>query len=460
MDNPQQTPQKPHPSFLLNGPIGDTLTRMTLPTVAGIFAILLFNLVDTYFIGLMGAKELAAISFTFPVSYVVLNISLGIGIGTTTSISNRIGSGDHKLARAMSRHGIFLAVLVAMVISQLGISTLNPLFRAMGASEQSLPLIREYMVIWYLGIPLLFLPMVGNSAIRATGDTKTPSYIMMVAGLVNGILDPILIFGIGPVPAMGIQGAALATIISWLMASIAVLWCLKQLNAIAYSGDWLGSETYRSWRPILTIGIPAGATNFIPPLAAGVITRIVAEHGDAAVAGFGVGTRIEAMALVVIMALSSTLTPFVGQNYGARHFHRIRRGMRLSITFTMLWELLMTLLLVVLAPFIARQFSDDPAVISATTLFLWCLPISYGCQGVVMLCCSAFNALQKPILGTLMNGLRLFVLAVPAALLGSQLYDLMGLFIGISIAQAVAAIITLLFFISRFHRLSHQSQTA
>ena len=120
----------------------------------------------------------------------------------------------------------------------------------------------------------------------------------------------------------------------------------------------------------------------------------------------------------------------------------------------------MTLLLVVLAPFIARQFSDDPAVISATTLFLWCLPISYGCQGVVMLCCSAFNALQKPILGTLMNGLRLFVLAVPAALLGSQLYDLMGLFIGISIAQAVAAIITLLFFISRFHRLSHQSQTA
>ncbi len=461
MDSTQAdiTESDKHPSFLIQGPIGRTLTRMTLPTVLGIFAILAFNIVDTYFIGLIGAKELAAVSFTFPVSYVVLNISLGIGIGTTTSLSNRLGSGNFSGARSMSRHGIFLAVLVAMVISQIGIATINPLFTALGASEQALPLIREYMVIWYLGIPLLFLPMVGNSAIRATGDTKTPSYIMMTAGLVNGILDPILIFGWGPFPEMGIQGAALATVISWLMASIAVLWCLKMLNAISYSGDWLKKSTLESWKPILTIGIPAGATNFIPPVAAGVITRIVAEHGDAAVAGFGVGTRIEALALVVIMALSSTLTPFIGQNYGARQFHRIRKGLRISITFSVIWELLMTLLLVLLAPFIARQFSDDEAVIRTTTLFLWCLPISYGCQGVVMLCCSAFNALQKPILGTMMNTLRLLVLAIPAAFVGSHLFELPGLFIGISIAQVVAAIITLLFFISRFQRLATEQQS-
>ena len=461
MDSSHADINKPdkHPSFLIQGPIGRTLTRMTLPTIVGIFAILLFNIVDTYFIGLIGAKELAAVSFTFPVSYVVLNISLGIGIGTTTSLSNRLGSGSFSEARSMSRHGIFLAVLVAMVLSQIGIATINPLFTALGASEQALPLIREYMVIWYLGIPLLFLPMVGNSAIRATGDTKTPSYIMMTAGLVNGILDPILIFGWGPFPEMGIKGAALATVISWLMASIAVLWCLKMLNAISYSGDWLKKSTLESWKPILTIGIPAGATNFIPPIAAGVITRIVAEHGDAAVAGFGVGTRIEALALVVIMALSSTLTPFIGQNYGARQFHRIRKGLRIAITFSVLWELLMTLLLVLLAPFIARQFSDNESVIQTTTLFLWCLPISYGCQGVVMLCCAAFNALQKPILGTMMNALRLLVLAIPAAIVGSNLFDLPGLFIGISIAQVVAAIITLLFFINRFHRLATEQQT-
>ena len=460
MDSSQAdiTPSGKHPSFLIQGPIGLTLTRMTLPTVVGIFAILLFNIVDTYFIGLMGATELAAVSFTFPVSYVILNISLGIGIGTTTSLSNRLGSGNFKEARTMSRHGIFLAVLVAMVLSQIGIATINPLFRALGASEEALPLIREYMVIWYLGIPLLFLPMVGNAAIRATGDTKTPSYIMMTAGLVNGILDPILIFGWGPFPEMGIQGAALATAISWLMASLAVLWCLRMLNAISYSGPWFGKNTLDAWNPILSIGIPAGATNFIPPIAAGIITRIVAEHGDAAVAGFGVGTRIEALALVVIMALSSTLTPFIGQNYGARQFERIRHGLRLVITFSVIWELLITLLLVLLAPYVARLFSDDPEVIATTTLFLWCLPISYGCQGVVMLCCAAFNALQKPILGTLMNALRLLVLAIPAALLGSHLFDLTGLFIGISVAQVIAAIITLLFFINRFHRLSTEQQ--
>lgn len=452
MDNPH--PNNSSPSLLVNGPIGRTLTRMTLPTVVGILAILLFNLVDTYFIGLMGAKELAAVSFTFPVSYVALNIALGIGIGTTTNLASRIGSGQHEKARNMTLHAIALAVLVAIAISLLGIATIDPVFRALGASEQALPLIRDYMVIWFMGIPLLFLPMVGNAAIRATGDTKTPSYIMILAGLVNGVLDPLLIFGIGPFPELGIKGAAIATVISWFMASVGVIWCLKQLNAITLGESLFQRKTMVSWRPILKVGIPAGATNFMPPIAAGVITRLVAEHGDAAVAGFGVGTRIEALALVVIMALSSTLTPFIGQNFGATQFHRIRKGMRIAITFSVLWELLMTFLLVALAPFIAKQFSSDQAVINATTLFLWCLPISYGCQGVVMLCCSAFNALQKPILGTIMNSMRLFLLAIPAALVGGMLFDLPGLFIGISIAQVVAALITLVFFINRFHKIS------
>ncbi|MCG8316620.1 MAG: MATE family efflux transporter [Pseudomonadales bacterium] len=458
MDIAQKSPNQ-HPSFLIQGPIGRTLTRMTAPTVLGILAILLFNLVDTYFIGLIGAKELAAVSFTFPVSYVVLNIALGIGIGTTSSLANQIGSGERNKARSMTLHAMLLATGVAILISQLGIVSIDPLFRALGASENALPLIREYMQIWYLGIPLLYLPMVGNSAIRASGDTKTPSYIMMVAGLVNGILDPILIFGLGPFPAMGIQGAAIATVISWLMASAAVLWCLWKLKAINPKALRINQSLFNSWKPILNIGVPAGATNFMPPIAAGIITRLVAEHGDAAVAGFGVGSRIEAMALVVIMALSSTLTPFVGQNYGARQFHRIRKGMRIAISFSVCWELLMTLLLVALAPLIAKQFSDDPNVISATTLFLWCLPISYGCQGVVMLCCAAFNALQKPILGTAMNALRLFGFAIPAALVGGILFGLPGLFIGISIAQAIAALITLLFFINRFHLLSTEQQS-
>ncbi|MCG8671506.1 MAG: MATE family efflux transporter [Pseudomonadales bacterium] len=452
MDNPQHPNNAP--SSLIQGPIGRTLTRMTLPTIAGIMAILFFNLVDTYFIGLMGAKELAAVSFTFPVSYVVLNIALGIGIGTTTSLSNRIGAGEHQQAKVMTRHAILLAVLVAIVLSQLGILSIDLVFTALGASEQALPLIRDYMVIWFMGIPLLFLPMVGNAAIRATGDTKTPSYIMMLAGLVNGILDPILIFGIGPIPAMGIQGAAIATIISWAMAAIAVVWCLHKLKAIDAKESLFKRQTLLSWKPILKVGVPAGATNFLPPIAAGVITRLVAEHGDAAVAGFGVGTRIEALALVVIMALSSTLTPFIGQNFGANQFHRIRKGLRISITFAVLWELIMTFLLVVSAPFIAKQFSDDPDVIRTTTLFLWCLPISYGCQGVVMLCCSAFNALQRPILGTIMNLIRLFALAIPAAFIGSSFFDLAGLYIGISIAQVVAALITLVFFINRFHQIS------
>src|SRR5690606_16703368 len=203
------------PKDLLNDPIGPTLTRMTIPTAIGIVAILFFNLADTYFIGLIGPAELAAVSFTFPVCTLLMNISMGLGIGTAIHISSRIGRGDLAEARRTAAHAIMLAVTIAVPSATLGILTLEPLFHLLGADDATIDLIREYMELWYAGFFLLVIPMVGNSVIRATGDTKTPSMIMGIAGLVNGIMDPLLIFGIGPFPELGIQGAVIATLLSW-----------------------------------------------------------------------------------------------------------------------------------------------------------------------------------------------------------------------------------------------------
>ncbi|HAU15595.1 MAG TPA: MATE family efflux transporter, partial [Gammaproteobacteria bacterium] len=168
---------------LLNGPIVPTLTSMTIPTVFGIVAILMFNLVDTYFIGLIGTQELAAVSFTFPVSNVLMNISMGIGIGTAIHISSRIGRGDISEARRTAAHALTLALTIAIPIGIIGNLTIDPLFRLMGANDHSIDLIREYMSLWYGGFFLLVVPMVGNSVIRATGDTRTPSIVMAIAGL-------------------------------------------------------------------------------------------------------------------------------------------------------------------------------------------------------------------------------------------------------------------------------------
>ena len=163
----------------------------------GIAAIVLFNVVDTFWVGQLGAAELAAMSFTFPVVMVVFSVSMGIGIGATAVIARALGHGDEDQVRRLTTDALLLANVAVTAVAIGGLLTMDPLFRALGADEATLVLIRQYMVPWYLGVGFLVIPMVGNSAIRATGDTKTPSYVMLVTGLVNAVLDPFLIFGWG-----------------------------------------------------------------------------------------------------------------------------------------------------------------------------------------------------------------------------------------------------------------------
>lgn len=455
---PTSTSAKPP---LIHAPIAPTLRKMTIPMIVGIMAILLFNLVDTFFIGLMGARELAAVSYTFPVSFVLMNIAMGIGIGTATILSAKIGSGDKRSAKRICTHALLLAVVSAIPLSLFGIVTLSPLFTLLGADENTIPLISDYMGIWFAGLVLLFIPMIGNSTIRATGDTKTPSIIMALAGLANGIMDPILIFGLGPIPALGIKGAAIATVGSWLVASVAVIYLLAyHKKMITFQGFGLSrlSSTLpailQDWRSTLRIGIPAATTNLLGPIALGVLTRLVSDYGEAAVAGYGVGTRIESVAMVVIMALSSVMTPFVGQNYGAGKQLRIKESLKITLIFTVCWELFITLVLLLTATPIATLFNDDAAVISTTTLFLCILPISYGCQGMVMVICSTLNALQRPALGMAINLSRLFVLTIPLAYWGESAFGLKGIFIGISAANIIAGLGALLWITNRLDSLS------
>ena len=446
-------PRDDAPRNLLTAPIGSTLTRMTIPTVIGIVSILLFNLADTYFIGLIGPAELAAVSFTFPVCAMLMNVAMGLGIGTAIHISSRIGRGELAEARRTAAHALLLAVSIAIPAGTAGILTLDPLFRLLGATPATIGLIREYMELWYAGFFLLAIPMVGNSVMRATGDTKTPSIIMFLAGLCNGVMDPLLIFGIGPFPRLGIQGAVIATLISWLIAAIAVLHMLIRRRNLMTPSDLLGPRLAH-WRSILRVAIPATTTNLMTPLAASVLTAMAARQGAHAVAGYGVGTRLEAVALVVIMALASAMTPFVAQNYGARQVDRIKAGLRGAILFTLACEALIALLLLASGHWLADVFTDDPRTLQDIDWYLRLVPLSYGFQGIVMVSCSTLNALHKPLYGTLISSMRLFVLAVPLAWIGGELYNTPGLFGGVAVANLLAGIFTLIWLGRNFKTLS------
>ncbi len=207
--------------------------------------------------------------------------------------------------------------LVALVAG-MGMVTIDPLFTLLGAGPEIIPLIRDYMLIWYAGIAFLVVPMVANASIRAGGDTRFPAMIMVAAMLTNLALDPILIFGWFGIPRMELKGAAWATVIARAGTMVASLAILHYRDHMLDFRPPSLVQLWRSWKAVLGIAVPTAATNFMQPLAMAIATRLIAQFGAPAVAAWGAGERITAFALIPVAAVCSALVPLVGQNWGAR----------------------------------------------------------------------------------------------------------------------------------------------
>lgn len=424
---------------LVDGPIVPTLISMTMPMILGMFMMFSFNLVDTFFISMLGTEALSAISFTFPVTFTIMSLAIGLSIGTSAVVAKYIGRGEIEKARQASTVTNYVAIGLAVMLASVGYFFMDDIFLTLGASEALLPSIRLYMDIWMPTSVMLVAIICANAVLRANGDTRTPSILMAAAGLINAGLTPILIFGFGPIPAMGIQGAALATMISWVAGVIFLFYYLAIRHQFIHKGLPSASVFKSSATEMLRIGIPASGANMLTPIAAGVMTAIVAGYGETAVAAYGVGSRLDSIACLVILALSSTLPPFVSQNLGAGRIDRIEEACRLSIRFVLGWQLLISLVMAVAASGIAWVFTRDPAVFDIIRLYIWIMPLSYGLQGVIILCNSALNAIHRPMAALYLSIVRFFLLYVPLAWLGSMLFGLQGFFAGAFLGTACMA---------------------
>ncbi len=440
-------------AVLIEGPVAPTLAKLTLPMIVGIMAMMAFNLADTYFVGQLGTKELAAMSFTFPVVMVISSLALGLGMGTAAVVARAIGKGDHAEVQRLTTDSLLLSLMIVAVAVVTGLLTINPLFRLMGATDDILPLIRQYMFIWYPGVMAVIIPMVGNNAIRATGDTKTPSAVMLVAVFVNIILDPLLIFGIGPFPRWELAGAALATVFARMTTLTVALWVLYARDKMLTFARPTLSAVVDSWKRILFIGVPAAGTNIILPISAGIITRLIAQYGPEAVAAFGVATRVEMFALTIVGALNSVISPFVGQNWGAKKYDRVRLGMRDSQIFALGWGTATFGLLLIFGNTIAGLFNANPAVIAAAASYLAIVPIGYGFRGVQQISITALNVLNKPLQASLITIIQAFIIYVPCAYLGSSLFGLPGIFGAGALSYSLAGVLAY-FWLKKYLRVS------
>jgi len=407
---------------------------MSIPSGLGILSLLFFNIADTYFVSLLGTNQLAALSFTFPVTFILMSVLIGLGTGLSSSLARLIGKGDHDNISAYTVNGLLLGLVITVILTTAGQQTITPLFKLLGAESQLIPYINEYLSVWYVAVLFLVVPLMGNSALRATGNTKFPSLVMAVAGLINVILDPLFIFGWWFIPAMGIQGAATATLISWALSMAASLFLLRRGQLITPQSFTL-HNILDVWRRILRVGRPAALSQMVNPLGNAILMSLLASYEAAAVAAFGVGMRIESLMLIAITALSSSLTPFIAQNLGAGQEARARDSLMGCAKFSIICQLICYAIVAILAQPIAQLFSHDDTVIQYIVVFLRIVPFAYGALGIVIIFANALNAYNRPGSSLLLNLARLFLVLLPMAWLGSELIGPTGIFAAIAIAN-------------------------
>lgn len=426
---------------LKTGSIKAHLVRLTVPMIWGIAAIVSFQLVDTYYVSLLGTTHLAAMSFTFPVTFFVFCIIMGFGIAMSSVVSRLIGEGREEDVKRVTTHGLFLVFGVGLGLAVVGYILRDLIFAMMGADEQMRPLIHQYMTIWFFGVPFMATPFVGNSAIRAAGSTLAPALIMVGVAVLNAAIAPVFVFGLFGFPRLELQGAAIATVLSNVVAMIAGLYILGARKKMLLPLSRLHLDLFgNSARRLLFIAISAGLTSAVSPFVNTVIISLLAGYGTQAVAAFGIATRIEAFAFILLMALAVGMSPVIGQNFGARHFGRVHETLRNAIGFSVLWCLGVSAVLMVFALPLASVFSDDPIVIYYAKMSFLLIAPSYLFNALVNGWSSAFNAMGKPQMSLAMTVVKMLFLMIPAVILGARWGGAMGIFAAISLVNIITGL--------------------
>ena len=443
---------------LTEGSVGRHLVNMSLPMLFGITTMMAQAFIDTWFLGKVGDRALAAYSFGFPILMIVTSVAIGLGAGTSSVVARAIGSDDHARARRLSTDSLILSLIIAIVCAVVGMLTIDPLFAMLGAPADMMPTIRPFMMILYSAVPFIMLGMVGTASMRATGDTLLAGKLMIAAAILNILLDPIFIFGFGPIPEMGLNGAAIAGLLSRGAFFVVGTWYLRYRLDLVTFGKPDRAELRQSWRDVLHVGLPAAGTNVIVPMGLALVTAMIADFGPKAVAGFGVASRIESLVLVPFYALSAIIGPFVGQNLSALREDRIQLSLRLSAIFCIASGLAIAAILALASGFLPRLFSDSPEVIDVTKTFLWIAPIGYGTYGIVMFVNASFNGLGRPMPGVAVSVMRIVVLYVPLALIGKALFGIVGIFGAYALANLLSGGIAFMWARIVVSRLFRQAQ--
>jgi putative MATE family efflux protein len=384
---------------LVRDPIPTLIRQIAVPASVGFFFNTMYNVVDTLFAGMHSTDALAAMAASFPIFFIIIALGSGVGQGTTALIANSIGEGRPERAHHYTLQSLSFGFVVSAVLTVAGLWAAPALFRLLGAEDQYLELALEYMNTILLGTVLFLGQSILNGTLNARGDTRTFRNVLIAGCLLNCVLDPWFMFGGLGLPAMGLRGIALATVL------IQLLGFIYMLGRVRHTDGWAGcpwrllKPSRVHYRELAAQGFPASLNMLTIALGIFVITWFISRFSKEGVAAYGIATRIEQIFLLPTIGLNISMLSISGQNNGARRFDRIREALNVTLKYGLIITLTAGVLLLVGGELMMGWFTRDAEVVEIGAEYLRIAAITLPSYVVLFQTVWMLQGLKRPIYG-------------------------------------------------------------
>ncbi len=395
---------------LTNDPIWFLLRKVTIPASVGSLFQTFYNLVDTWFAGRISAEAIAAIAKSFPIYFIIIAIGVGLTAGTNTLIGNNIGANNKKKASLFVAQSIIFAIFLSILITFFGLGVSDFLLSIMGSDQEGIILSRKYLDIIFYGTIIVLIQISLNGTLNAQGDTKSYRNVLIFSFFLNIFLNPLFIFGYGFIPAFGIAGLAIATVVSQFIGLLYLahkVYCceLKQylkFKCFIPKFNLLGELIYQTI-PVMFSMLLIGVGIFN-------ILYFIGQFGDLATAGYGAALRIEQVFLLPVIGLNTAVLSIGGQNFGARSYDRLRELYKKALTFGSAFMICAGVIIFFGAEFLVSLFTDNLEAIKHGVIYLKVAALIGPIYPVFFITTAIFQAVKKPLYSLYMSILRLTAL--------------------------------------------------
>jgi len=427
---------------MTSGPVMARLLKLTWPLVTGNLLQTFYNLADMFWVGRVGADAVAAVSIVFPTAWLLISIGMGLTVAAGVFVAQHIGARQEAAARHVAGQAVTAALVLGMALAALGYALRVPLLRLMGAEGAVFSHALQYVEVIFWSVPFSFLFFAFRSVLRGCGDTFTAMIMMVLSTLANIILDPLLILGWGPIPAMGTRGAAVATLLARAGVALFGAYLLfRGSRGLRLRPADLYPNT-RTIRRLIIVGAPAALDGAARSFSAVATIALVTRFGPAVTAAYGVSIRLMSTIWTVSGAVGEATNTAVGQNLGAGKPDRAERIAWIATAWDFLFLSLVGLLAFLFPEPIIRVFVQDPAVIQEGRILLRIVVWGFGFAGALMVIQGAFRGAGRTVAAMLLSFVSRWLVRLPAIYLLAYTLDWgpLGLWWGMLFADVVSAL--------------------